>query len=259
MADDFTRHWLESRLDWRVRQSLERTGHGHLQVEYEVATGTAPDSPTAESTFGRATGPPTPPGAPRCWASPAAGARQQQPNSVLGIHYVLSASPRWFQEHPEQREAWVRHSREFVERVISEADVLGGGLHDHQSSRHLHVVVLPIDDRGRLSASSFLRTPRQLEQLHTDYNRHLRSHGLFLDRGENARLERRSPPRRPRRALALEADDLPLDEVLARLEADRDGRIRGAGSSATASSRCMRTTTATPRSRRRGHPRVRGD
>ena len=226
VADDFTRHWLESRLDWQVRQSLDRTGHGHLQVEYQVATGPAPDSPTADRTFGR-----------EDWhayarerlddlgITPRQGHGSEQYNSVLGIHYVLSASPKWFEEHPEQREAWVRHSREFVERVHGAANVLGGGTHDHQSSFHLHVVVLPIDDRGRLSASSFLRTPRQLEQLHTDYNRHLRSHGLFLDRGENARLERSiaaSPP--AAKALALEADDIPLDEVLARLEADRDGR-----------------------------------
>lgn len=227
---EFDRRWLESKLDPRIRQSLDRTGNGHLQPQYEVGTPPALD--------------PDHPRSPRIimsrddWAAYTMerlddlGLKQRLDrqggtlyNSPLAIHYTLTTSRAWLEEHPEQREAWIEHSYGFVRDLHGEAQLLGGAVHEHQATLHLHVAAIPIDARGRLSASSFTRTREQLEALHTTYNRYLRARDLQLERGQNARLERQMAAASPEvRRTAVLADDIPLHEILERLEAERDGR-----------------------------------
>ncbi len=221
--DDFSRSWLQERLGNRIDASLQRMGHGHLAAEYAVT--------------------PADPRAPRIivgrddWAGytrhhlderglkPRQGKETDRYNSPLAIHYTVSASHAWFAAHPEQKEAWITHSAGFIRQLHGDAQVLGMALHEHQTTPHLHIVAIPIDARGRLSASSFTRTPEQLEALHTLYNRHLRDHGIQLERGQSGRLERQLAAATPAvRETALRADDIPLDEVLERLDAERDGR-----------------------------------
>ncbi len=221
--DDFSRAWLQERLGSRIDASLHRTGHGHLVPDYTVM--------------------PPDPRAPRIivsrddWAGytrqhlderglkPRQGKESDRYNSPLAIHYTLSASHAWFAEHPEQKEAWVTHSAGFIRQLHGDAQIVGIALHEHQTTPHLHMVAIPIDARGRLSASSFTRTPEQLEALHTLYNRYLRDHGIQLERGQSSSLERQLAGATPAvRETALRADDIPLDEVLERLEAERDGR-----------------------------------
>lgn len=224
---DFDRRWLQRGLDRHIVASLQRTGYGHLQPRYAVAEPATPPDPNAPRVIMSRDD----------WAAytqhrldelgitPRQGKQSERYNSPLAIHYTLTASPSWFREHPDQKDAWVDHSAGFIRQLHGEAQILGIVLHDHQSTPHLHIVAIPIDARGRLSASSFTRTPEQLEALHTQYNRYLRDHGLPLARGENARLERAlaaAPPDVQQRA--IHADDIPLAEVLERLEAERDGR-----------------------------------
>jgi len=226
--DEFSRFWLENRLDGQIRAALERTGYGGVVPAYElrpeadrVATADAP-----RRIIGRDD-----------WAAytkahlderditPRQGKQSDRYNSVLANHYVLTATPAWFTDHPEQKEAWMQHSVDFVAQLHGEEQILGAVVHEHQSSPHLHVVAIPIDDRGHLNAGAFTRTREQLEALHTAYNRYLRDHGLQLDRGQNARLERQLAAAPPAvRRMTLHVDEIPLAEVLERLEADRDTR-----------------------------------
>lgn len=227
-ATELDRQWLDVKLDRLIRDSLGRTGHDDLTPHYEVAV-----PPTSRD-----------PHAPRIltsrddWAAyarqhlaerhltPRQGKESTRYNSPLANHYTLTTSPQWPKEHPDQTEAWIQHSFGFFEHLHGRAQILGAVVHEHQSTLHLHVVAIPIDPQtGRLSASAFTRTPAQLEALHTAYNRYLRERGLQLERGTNYRLDRAMAAASPEAQLmALHADDIPLDEVLERLEADRDGR-----------------------------------
>lgn len=224
--DEFGAFWLTTRLDGQIRRALEHTGHGHRAVTYGVADEDAPPSAPDLLRFGPQRD---------HWGeyarerfaalgiTPREGRTSDRYNSVYGDHLVLSATPSWFEQNPQALERWVEHSVVFAVHKFGEAQVLGYEIHREQHSLHLHVGILAVSPDGRLSAGWYKDGREAMERLASDYNTYLRDHGLLLDRGRNARLERAvaaAPAADQRRG--LRADDVPLDEVLRRLEADRD-------------------------------------
>ncbi len=222
--DQFTHLFLQKRFDSQIDYALNATGHSGLRVEYEI--GGPPDAQGSRIIESRDD-----------WAAyteqrlglhgitPRQGQQGDRYNSVLGIHYTLTASPAWFRDHPDQKDAWIKHSRGFIDNLHGEAQILGVFVHEHQQTTHLHIVAVPINEQGKLSARSFTGTPEQVEALQTEYNRYLREHGLQLERGTNYRLDRAMATASPEmRARSLYADDIPLDDVLTGLEAEHDGR-----------------------------------
>ncbi len=223
-SNDFQRHWLENKLDGQIAKAMERTGYGHLHHRYDVfqpAKTTNPNAPRiimsrddwAAYTQQRLE---------ELGITPRQGKQSERYNSTLALRWNLTASPSFFHEHPEQYERWLEVSHEFIRELHGEEQILGSIVHTHQKTPHLGVTVIPIDDRGHLNAGGFARTREQLTEIHTLYNQRLREAGIHLERGHNASLEREMVRiGSGDRQRAIDANDIPLDEVLERLEAER--------------------------------------
>lgn len=125
----------------------------------------------------------------------AIGTQRIRKNAVLGVEMLLSASPAYFRpEIPEQagtydntrmqkwKEAtmgWL--NEQYGNRIVSAI------LHVDEATPHIHALLVPLDDKGKLNCRSlFGGTRHTLSRLQTDYAGAVSS--LGIDRGiENSR------------------------------------------------------------------------
>ncbi len=158
---------------------------------------------------------------PRQTRDPALGERY---NSVHAHHLVFTASPEWLRQHPHLRDTYLDGQVGFIRHYVGEKNILGVVVHEDQASMHMHVAFTPINAEGKLTQTGFLRDRFDEERLHTANSRYLQNVvGLPLERGHNVRLDAVQAKADPQaRDMAQHMDEIPLDEVLTRLEGDRD-------------------------------------
>ena len=109
--------------------------------------------------------------------------RTVRDDQVRAVEIVLTASPDWF-KRGEDRQAedvrgsqWVTDNLDFLKNKYGEKNVVSFTLHQDETTPHIHAVVIPLTDKGRLSADT-LFNPTTLKQLQTDYARAMAPHGL---------------------------------------------------------------------------------
>jgi len=111
-------------------------------------------------------------------------------NAVLGVEILISVSPEYFRPanpsragtyDPERLKDWTRATTNWLQfrygRLIKRAS-----LHLDEATPHMHVVMVPLDERGKLNCRSFFGGSRHtLSNLQTDYAKAV-SH-LGIERG----------------------------------------------------------------------------
>ena len=109
--------------------------------------------------------------------------RTVRDDQVRAVEIVLTASPDWF-KRGEDRQAedvrgsqWVTDNLDFLKNKYGEKNVVSFTLHQDETTPHIHAVVIPLTDKGRLSADT-LFNPDTLKQLQTDYAQAMAPHGL---------------------------------------------------------------------------------
>jgi len=109
--------------------------------------------------------------------------RTVRDDQVRAVEIVLTASPDWF-KRGEDRQAedvrgsqWVTDNLDFLKNKYGEKNVVSFTLHQDETTPHIHAVVIPLTDKGRLSADT-LFNPTTLKQLQTDYAKAMAPHGL---------------------------------------------------------------------------------
>ena len=121
------------------------------------------------------------------------GVKERQ-NSVLAMEFVVSASPEFFEKHPDQRDEWAQEQIEFFKAQFG-GNLKMAVLHLDEKTPHLHLMVSTDETKQRryknrhgqgvkestnLNANRF--NPQFLRNLHTAHAKHNARFGLVRGR-----------------------------------------------------------------------------
>ena len=109
-------------------------------------------------------------------------------NAVLGIEYLVSASPEFFDESKNNYSTtgYFTEALKFVKERHGLENVVSYTVHMDEMTPHAHIVVVPIDKSGKLNCREYLGGREKLSQLQDDFHASMKhtSRGVPLDRGE---------------------------------------------------------------------------
>ena len=99
-------------------------------------------------------------------------------NAVHAIELMLTFSPGSLKA--EDLKEWTRVNMEWVGKNFGgKQNIIDCRLHFDESTPHLHCIVIPIDERGRLNARAFLGGTRdRMSELQTSYAQDMECFGL---------------------------------------------------------------------------------
>lgn len=108
----------------------------------------------------------------------AIGDQRIRKNAVLGVEMLLSASPEFFRPGAPERagtydgsrlEGWKNASMNWLQEKYGNR-IVSASLHLDEATPHLHVLLAPLDDRGKLNCRAlFGGTRHTLSQLQSEY------------------------------------------------------------------------------------------
>lgn len=108
-------------------------------------------------------------------------------NAVKAIEFVLTFSP----DADINVRKWSEENIKWLKERFGEKNVIAATLHMDETTPHIHATVVPINDKGRLSAKSFIDGPGSLYKLQTSYADAMKQFNLF--RGEkNSKTKKRN-------------------------------------------------------------------
>jgi len=99
------------------------------------------------------------------------GAKERK-DSVRALAIILTGSHEEMIDifkDPRQKDAWLQANRYFVEKTFGKENVVRFTLHLDEHTPHVHAVIVPITQDGRLACKDFTGTPQKLSAMQTDY------------------------------------------------------------------------------------------
>lgn len=100
-------------------------------------------------------------------------------DAVLAVEYMMTASPEWFEKaSPEDQAKFFERSREWLSEKYGKDNVLLTTIHRDEKTPHMAAYVVPINDKGRLSAYSFTGKRQQLRDDQTRFAEKMQDIGL---------------------------------------------------------------------------------
>lgn len=125
-----------------------------------------------------------------------AGIKKVRKDAVRAMEFLITASPDTFKRDSAgvvvddyRNSGWVKDNIDFLARKYGK-NLVAVTLHQDEKTPHIHAVVVPITDDGRLSAKE-LFNPVSLKKLQTEYAQAMSKHGL--ERGiEGSRARHRT-------------------------------------------------------------------
>lgn len=110
-----------------------------------------------------------------------AGVEPKRKDAVLCSEFILTASPEFFEgKTPAEVRAWADGQTEFLRNRYG-SNFVQAVLHMDETTPHVHGMIVPITDDGRLAMKDYISGPARLRQLQTDYAAAMKPYGL--DRG----------------------------------------------------------------------------
>ena len=98
-------------------------------------------------------------------------------NAVMALEVVLTFSPGAVPE--ENLKAWAFDNATWLRHTFGSDNIIDCQLHLDEKTPHIHAMVVPIDDRGRLNARAFVGGTRaKMSTLQTEYAKMMQHHGL---------------------------------------------------------------------------------
>lgn len=125
----------------------------------------------------------------------AIGNQRIRSNAVLGVEMLLSASPDYFRPdapekagtyEPERLQAWTQTATQWLQERYG-SRVISATLHLDEVTPHIHALLVPLDDKGKLNCRAlFGGSKHTLSLLQTDYAQAVA--GIGIERGiQNSR------------------------------------------------------------------------
>jgi hypothetical protein len=104
-------------------------------------------------------------------------------DSVEAVELLLSASHEYFARpdgeiDPERLERWVEQATKFLRDRSNCGICAKAVLHLDERTPHIHAHMVPITEKGRLSATHFLDGPKKMQELHTRHAGYMKELGL---------------------------------------------------------------------------------
>lgn len=116
---------------------------------------------------------------------------KRRSNAVLCIEHLITASPDWNGWGTKKEEEFFKKSLEFLNNKYGKENVIACSIHRDETTPHLIVYVLPIDEKGGLNAKKWLGGRAKLSQTQTDFANEVKS--LGLERGlENSKARHKT-------------------------------------------------------------------
>jgi len=109
--------------------------------------------------------------------------RTVRADQVRAVEIVLTASPDWFKRDADRQAEdmrgsdWVTDNLNFLKNKYGEKNLVSFTLHQDETTPHIHAVVVPLTDKGRLSAETLFNR-ETLRDLQTEYAQAMAPHGL---------------------------------------------------------------------------------
>lgn len=109
--------------------------------------------------------------------------RKVRDDQVRCMEVILTASPEFFERDENGRAAdmsqsqWFKDQLTFLEKTFGKENVLSCTLHQDEKSPHVHAVIAPITEDGRLSAK-LLFNPKTMTDYQSQYAEAMAVHGL---------------------------------------------------------------------------------
>ena len=98
-------------------------------------------------------------------------------NAVYAIEVILTFSPEAISE--QNLFPWAKDNANWLRKIFGEDNIVDCQLHLDEKTPHIHALVIPIDDKGKLNARAFVGGSRnRLVELQTDYSEAMKCHGL---------------------------------------------------------------------------------
>lgn len=113
------------------------------------------------------------------------GTKKIRKDAVKSISLILSGSHGRMVEignSPNLFEQWIIENHKFLQEEYGRENVVKYSVHMDEKTPHIHAVIVPLTEDGRLSAKELIGNKAKLEQLHTRYAQ--RMHKFGLERGE---------------------------------------------------------------------------
>lgn len=105
--------------------------------------------------------------------------RFSRKDNVQCIEFVLTASPEFFKTKSGKEKAdFYNAANQWVESEFGKKNVLNSVLHLDESTPHLHIHVVPIDEKGKLNAKKWLGGRVKLRQLQDRFYEAVKDFGL---------------------------------------------------------------------------------
>lgn len=116
---------------------------------------------------------------------------KRRKNAVLCIEHLITASPNWEGWGTKKEEDFFKKSLEFLNKKYGKENVVACSIHRDETTPHLIVYVVPIDEKGGLNAKKWLGGRSKLSQTQTDFANEVKS--LGLERGlENSKARHKT-------------------------------------------------------------------
>ena len=130
------------------------------------------------------------------------GKRALRKDAVKAIELVLTGSHKPMTQIHEAGKLgqWVKANKDFLEERYGERNLISLILHRDERTPHLHAIVVPLTEDGRLSAKEFLNGGKMLAKLQDDYAEAMAPFKLL--RGERGSKARHIPPIPPNKLQA---------------------------------------------------------
>lgn len=116
---------------------------------------------------------------------------KRRSNAVLCIEHLITASPTWSGWGTKKEEEFFKKSLEFLNKKYGKENVIACSIHRDETTPHLIVYVVPIDEKGGLNAKKWLGGRSKLSQTQTEFANHVKE--LGLERGlENSKARHKT-------------------------------------------------------------------
>lgn len=116
---------------------------------------------------------------------------KRRSNAVLCIEHLITASPDWNGWGTKKEEEFFKKSLEFLNKKYGKENVIACSIHRDETTPHLIVYVVPIDEKGGLNAKKWLGGRSKLSQTQTEFANEVKY--LGLERGlENSKARHKT-------------------------------------------------------------------
>ena len=116
---------------------------------------------------------------------------KRRSNAVLCVEHLITASPDWNGWGTEKESEFFKKSVEFLNKKYGKENVIACSIHRDETTPHLIVYIVPIDEKGGLNAKKWLGGRSKLSQTQTEFANEVKHFGL--ERGlENSKARHKT-------------------------------------------------------------------